>query len=134
MDNHDTSIMAEYRELYGQLLECTKHQLELISAEESLERMTEVYLQSAEKWEEIRGRIDRLALEFPILKEIQDAALAETMKNIQAYLQMTEARLSDSIQETGGDLRTVKDQRLLMNAYYGMNRRGHHSIYFDEKK
>lgn len=134
MGNHEASIMAEYRELYGQLLECTKHQLELLSAEESLERMTEVYLQSAEKWEEIRGRIDRMDLEFPILKEIQDAALAETMKNIQAYLQMIEAWLSDSIDETGSDLRTVKDQRLLMNAYYGMNRRGYHSFYFDEKK
>ncbi|MCM3701041.1 hypothetical protein [Paenibacillus macerans] len=134
MDNHDASIMPEYRELYVQLLEYTKHQLELISAEESLERMTEVYLQSAEKWEEIRGRIDRMALEFPMLNEVQDATLVETIKNIQAYLQKIEARLSDSIHETGSDLRTVKDQRLLMNAYYGMDRRGYHSFYVDEKK
>ncbi|GIO86574.1 hypothetical protein J25TS5_35060 [Paenibacillus faecis] len=134
MGNHHASVIAEYRKLYGQLLECTKHQLDLLSAEESLERMTEVYLRSAENWEAISVRIDRMALEFPTLKEIQDAALAETMKNIQAYLHMIEARLSDSIHETGDGLRTVKDQKMLMNAYYGMDRRGYHSFYVDEKK
>jgi len=42
--------------------------------------------------------------------------------------------LNESVNEAGGNLKNVKEQKLLMNAYYGFDRRGHNSLYFDEKK
>jgi len=43
-------------------------------------------------------------------------------------------RMRNEMAAVGGDLKNTRDQRKVMNAYYGMDRQNDTSYYFDEKK
>ncbi|MNE61175.1 hypothetical protein D3C80_1563680 [compost metagenome] len=56
------------------------------------------------------------------------------MNEIMEYLHSIDKQIQDIVGSAGHDLRIVKDQRMLVDAYYGMGRKGLDSMYFDEKK
>lgn len=119
-------------ELYSKLLVCAREQYALLTNTESEEQEKEFNRLSTE-WDTICAQIERANQELGI-PDRSDEALVEKMEKIAMVLSMTEGELNESVNEAGGNLKNVKDQKLLMNAYYGFNRRGHNSLYFDEKK
>ncbi|MCM3040934.1 hypothetical protein M3201_14620 [Paenibacillus motobuensis] len=127
------SIFArKHHELYSKLLVCAREQYALLTNTESEEQEKEFNCLSTE-WDTICAQIERANQEHGI-PDRSDEALVEKMEQIAMVLSMTEGELNESVNEAGGNLKNVKDQKLLMNAYYGFDRRGHNSLYFDEKK
>lgn len=114
------------------MLDCAREQYSLLTNTDSEEQDKDFNRLSA-KWDTICAQIERANLEQGI-PDHSDEALVEKMEQIAMVLSMTEKELNDSVNEAGGNLKNVKEQKLLMNAYYGFSRRGHNSLYFDEKK
>jgi len=123
---------TKHHELYSELLDCAREQHALLTNIE-LEPNEEEYNRLSTKWDILCAQIEKADQEDGI-PDRSDTVLVEKMEQIAMVLSMTEKELNDSVNEAGGDLKNVKDQKLLMNAYYGFARRGHNSLYFDEKK
>ncbi|AZS17588.1 hypothetical protein [Paenibacillus lutimineralis] len=121
-----------HHELYSKLLVCAREQYSLFTNTDSEEHEKDFNRLSAE-WDVLCAQIEQANQEYGI-PDHTDAALVEKMEQIAMVLSMTERELNDSVSEAGGNLKNVKEQKLLMNAYYGFDRRGHNSLYFDEKK
>ncbi|WP_374717701.1 hypothetical protein [Neobacillus sp.] len=133
MGRNGVSDQAGRRELYEELLACTNAQYELISSGDSWEHIADHFLQLSARWDEIRAQIDRLRPEPEELND-SDGYLQDLIRRIAIGLREVDNKLQQSVGEAGTGLKTVKDQQKLMNAYYGMDRRGSHAYYFDEKK
>jgi hypothetical protein len=120
--------------LYEELLACTNAQYDLLSSGDSWEHIADPFLQLSARWDEIRAQIDRLKQPEPEEIKDSDGYLQDLIRRIAAGLREVDIKLQQSVGEAGTGLKTVKDQQKLMNAYYGMDRRGNHALYFDEKK
>lgn len=117
------------------LLECARAQCELIDLLGSEDQYEEPFLQLSGQWDQIRTEIEELEQKVGDQDlSHSDTSLVSIMEEIMECLRTIEKQLQDTVNEAGNDLRTVKDQRMLVDAYYGMNRKGHNSMYFDEKK
>ena len=133
MDNALGDWKAKQELLCGRLLACTEERLRLVTEAASWEGISERYLQMTGEW-------DALSIEFSQLREGSgdleeaDTVPVELLTKVAQGLERIEVVLKDLVSSTGDDLRTAKDQRMLMSAYYGMNQRGQHAMYFDEKK
>lgn len=133
MGRNGVSDQAGRRELYEELLACTNAQCDLLSSGDSWEHIADPFLQLSARWDEIRAQIDRLRPEPEELND-SDGYLQDLIRRIAIGLREVDNKLQQSVGEAGTGLKTVKDQQKLMNAYYGMDRRGSHAYYFDEKK
>lgn len=131
LDKHRESTLNKRHELYAALLECARSQLQVLSTEDMEERYGEPFLQLTQQWDQICGDIEALDEQAEGRSESSTAAIMEDIVDI---LNLIEQRLHDSVNETGSDMKSVSDRKLMMNAYYGMNRKGQSSLYFDEKK
>ncbi len=134
MGRNGVSGQAGRRELYEELLACTNAQYDLLSSGDSWEHIADPFLQLSARWDEIRAQIDRLKQPEPEEIKDSDGYLQDLIRRIAAGLREVDIKLQQSVGEAGTGLKTVKDQQKLMNAYYGMDRRGNHALYFDEKK
>lgn len=134
MDKLDL-IMANRRQtLYDQLLQCTNAQLHLFTEAPVNEAAElETFVQLSQEWEQICAEIEDLDKKTGTMLP-PSSSLVELMEQIAETLRQIEQRLHASMNETGGELKAVNNQRLVMNAYYGMNQKGQSSLYFDEKK
>ncbi|GAA0377884.1 hypothetical protein [Paenibacillus motobuensis] len=128
----NSSYTTKHHELYSKLLDCAREQYALLTNSES-EQNEEEYARLSSEWDILIAQIEKANQEDGV-PDHSDTNLVEKMEQIALILSMTEKELKDSINEAGGNLKNVKDQKLLMNAYYGFDRRGHNSLYFDEKK
>lgn len=123
---------TKHHELYSKLLDCAREQYALLTNSEP-EQNEEEYNRLSTEWDILIAQIEKANQEDGI-PDHSDTTLVEKMEQIALILSMTEKELKDSINEAGGNLKNVKEQKLLMNAYYGFDRRGYNSLYFDEKK
>ncbi|WP_110931098.1 hypothetical protein [Paenibacillus bouchesdurhonensis] len=131
MDKQRESFLNKRQKLYAALLECAQSQLRVLSSEDMEDRYGEPFLQLTQQWDQICGEIEALD---ELAGGLTESSIAAIMEDIVGILNLIEQRLHDSVNETGGDMKSVSDRKLMMNAYYGMNRRGQSSLYFDEKK
>ncbi|MFD3259374.1 hypothetical protein ACE3MQ_12255 [Paenibacillus lentus] len=138
MDKLDL-IMADRRQtLYDQLLQCANAQLRLfteVPVDEATElgAFVEDFLQLSQQWEQICAEIEDLDKKAET-RLPPSPSLVALMEQIAETLQQIDQRLHASVNEAGSELKAVNNQRLVMNAYYGMNQKSQSSFYFDEKK
>lgn len=121
--------------LYMKLLECARAQCDLINLLGSEDQYEEPFLQLSGQWDQIRAEIEELEQKVRDQDlSHSDTSLVSIMEEIMECMQTMDKQLQDTVNEAGNDLRTVKDQRMIVDAYYGLNRKGFKSMYFDEKK
>lgn len=117
------------------LLECARAQCDLINLLGSEDQYEEPFLQLSGQWDQIRAEIEELEQKVRDQDlSNSDTSLVSIMEEIMECMQTMDKQLQDTVNEAGNDLRTVKDQRMIVDAYYGLNRKGFKSMYFDEKK
>ncbi len=133
MANRKGTLDEKRRTLYTSLLQCANKQYDLISILGTEEEYEKSFLQLSNEWDQLCAEIETIQSEIEDVTQA-DEELVNIMKEIMERLGAIDLRLQDNVGLAGNDLKTVKDQRMLVNAYYGMGRKGLDSIYFDEKK
>ncbi|MNW45377.1 hypothetical protein D3C74_226400 [compost metagenome] len=133
MDKYNDSLLRKRQELYLNLLGCAKSQYTLINSLSSNEEYEETFLKLSNQWDQICNEIEDLDHQIGSVKETE-TFLIGIMNEIMECLHSTDKQIQDIVGSAGHDLRIVKDQRMLVDAYYGMGRKGLDSMYFDEKK
>lgn len=138
MDNLEsvTSLLAKRKSLYGKLLQCSRAQLGLFDRLRNEEELPAEFLELQDQWEstssdinEIQKKLDEMAPEMGI----QDSELVEIMQECIENMSLLQQKLTTYKESLGGDFQNIRDQRTLMNAYYGGARKTPVSFYFDEK-
>lgn len=134
MDKLDLTMANRRQTLYDQLLQCANAQLRLFTEAPVNEAAElETFVQLSQQWEQICAEIEDLDKKTGTMLP-PSSSLVELMEQIAETLQQIEQQLHASMNDTGSELKAVNNQRLVMNAYYGMNQKGQSSFYFDEKK
>lgn len=126
--------------LYQELLDCTNEQRTVVEAElrkvEKEEDILPFFSVYFEKWNQIVKEIEHVNNELDV-EEVSDEErkqLQEMMNNITANINYVQDRLEVTSSHTGDDLRGVRNQQKVMNAYYNLNSKDHVPLYFDAKK
>ncbi|WP_334072151.1 hypothetical protein [Paenibacillus sp. A14] len=138
MDNLKSvsSLLAERKGLYGKLLQCSRAQLGLFERLRSEEELPVEFLELQDQWESTASDINKIQkrLEETVQeKDIQDSELVEVMQECIENMSLLQQKLASYKESLGGDFQNIRDQRTLMNAYYGITRKTPISFYFDEK-
>lgn len=133
MVNHSDSTTERRRMLYTSLLNCANRQYDLISMLGTEDEYEKSFLQLSNEWDQLCAEVEIVQKEIGDVTQ-EDKELVSIMEEIMERLRTIDMRLQDTVGLAGNDLRTVKDQRMLVDAYYGMGRKGLDSMYFDEKK
>ncbi|SDF86719.1 hypothetical protein SAMN04488542_1193 [Fontibacillus panacisegetis] len=133
MDKHNDSLLGIRQELYLNLLGCAKSQYTLINSLSSNEKYEETFSELSNQWDQICNEIEDLDHQIGPVKEAE-TFLIGIMNEIMECLHSIDKQIQDIVGSAGHDLKIVKDQRMLVDAYYGMGRKGLDSMYFDEKK
>lgn len=138
MDNLESvsSLLAERKSLYGKLLQCSRAQLGLFDRLRSEEELPVEFLELQDQWEStasginvIQKKLEETAPE----KGTQDSELVEIMQKCIENMSLLQQKLTTYKESLGDDFQNIRDQRTLMNAYYGITRKTPISFYFDEK-
>lgn len=138
MDNLESvsSLLAERKSLYGKLLQCSRAQLGLFDRLRSEEELPVEFLELQDQWESTSSDINKIQEKLEEAapeKGIQDSELVEIMQECIENMSLLQQKLTTYKESLGDDFQNIRDQRTLMNAYYGITRKTPISFYFDEK-
>lgn len=138
MDNLESvsSLLAERKGLYNKLLQCSRAQLGLFDRLRSEEELPAEFLELQNQWESTSSDINKIQKKLEETareKDIQDSELVEIMQECIENMSLLQQKLTTYKESLGGDFQNIRDQRTLMNAYYGGARKTPISFYFDEK-
>jgi hypothetical protein len=126
--------------LYQELLDCTNEQRTLVEAElrkvEKEEDILPFFSVYFEKWNQIVEEIELVntKLDADDVSNEERQQLQDMMTGITENITYVQDRLEVTSSHTGNDLRGVRNQQKVMNAYYNLNSKDHVPLYFDAKK
>ncbi|AIQ14810.1 hypothetical protein PDUR_25230 [Paenibacillus durus] len=137
LDHKDILFLAHQRhELYMKLLDCSTRQLSLMADREGND-FPSLFEREAKEWNQITKEIEYIQEQMNLIDPEQSSASDSLLDLMQAIERQVEAiyhSLSESAADTGADLRSVKNQRKVMNAYYRLDQNDQVPLYFDHKK
>ncbi|MEC0370801.1 flagellar protein FliT [Paenibacillus chibensis] len=123
--------------LYQELLECTSKQRQIMDdLSINLEKEGDIlpfFLEYFEYWDRITEAIGNSKPEERI-EEYESQALLNIMESINANVEHIHAQLQVKTDHTGSDLRGVRTQQKVLNAYYNLNNKDQVALYFDARK
>lgn len=129
-------LLEERRNLYGKLLQCSREQLSLLDRLNGAEEFPAEFVGLQDQWEKTASRVDIIQKKLEEKaqgQDFQDTELVEMMQECISNASLLQHSLLSYKESLSSDFQNVRDQRAIMNAYYGMNRRAPMSVYFDEK-
>lgn len=129
-------LLEERHKHYVTLLECSRRQLNLLKEREG-DEFPSLFSELQQEWNNSSAEIDRIQ---QIISSIDRQAvmasdkLQEIMQQCLDNMIILQQELAKYQEDLGGDVLAAKNQKSVMNAYYGMNRKEQIPLYFDEKK
>lgn len=125
--------------LYQELLECTTKQRQIIeNLNITLEKEEDIlpfFSEYFERWNKITQDIEAADSTESILDDSESQQyVSNLMAAINENVVYIQSELQTKTNNTGSDLRGVRTQQKVLNAYYNLNSKDQIALYFDAKK
>lgn len=122
-------------EAYRKLLEISAEKLDIVRQGAFIDQ-AERFTCLGDEWDSLQREIESLEANINGLADSEEHS--EQIRAIGQQIihnqRLTEERLQQELGQLSGDLKSVRDHKTVLNAYYGMNRNEQIAYYFDEKK
>lgn len=136
----NADLLNKRLELYRELLECTTEQKRVAADYESMgkreEEILPFFAEYFETWDKHTQEIEWIERELGSLdnSEADYMQIQEMMLQITSNINDIQVSLEAATKDTRKDLRGVRNQQKVMNAYYHLDSKDNVALYFDEKK
>lgn len=138
--DRNSSLSESRINLYRELFDCTAEQKEtmdnLLADGKKEEDILPFFAAYFERWNQISDEIEwtNSQLSSPIVSDQELQQLEPLMKGIEENVGYIQGYLMTTSNGTESDLRGVRNQQKVLNAYYNLNSKDNVPLYFDEKK
>ncbi|ANS76093.1 hypothetical protein AWM70_17135 [Paenibacillus yonginensis] len=131
-----TGYLEQREAMYRRLLACFVEQRELLIVENEWEEISSRFLSLVDSSTQIQNEIENLQVQINMHDPDSSPApvVLELISEIQKVVRSIQNALGRYSQSTGQNLKNVKNQQKVMNAYYHLQSREQVPLYFDEKK
>ncbi len=136
----NVSLFEARNDLYRELLNRTVEQKEimdnLLAEGKKEEDVLPFFASYFERWNQITDEIEMInsQLSSSIVPDQDAHQMGQLMKEIEENVDYIQGYLETTTNSTESDLRGVRNQQKVLNAYYNLNSKDNVPLYFDEKK
>lgn len=135
MDKQRHEVWNQRYEAYRKLLAISTEKLAIVQQGALMDRF-ERFTCLGDEWNSLQREIESLEANINGLFDSEDhnEQIRAIGQQIIRNQQLTEQLLQQELGQLSGNLKSVRDHKSVLNAYYGMNRNEQIAYYFDEKK
>lgn len=139
-----SDLFQQRNTTYLELLQISEQQLNFIQGDnwsEAVDEMNDLFdnwTRKKEELDKINTRIEeirgQLSTDPGSVIETFNLEVRSTMERIIEIRSIVEKEIKSQFNSLSKSMKSVKDQQIVLNAYYGVRRKDDVPIYFDEKK